>query len=231
MVRGDAYRHLFRSRRLPVGAELRLVDGAGHARSGLVDHVGGKEARVATGEPLPSGEPSRQLHLLVAAPRFQRASWLVEKATELGVSAICFLRTERDPRDYGDANLERLRRVAAAALEQCQRSRLPTLSGVHDWHEVPALLDAVDEPRTVYRLDPGAPPLATPALDSAQSAVLLIGPEGGWSDDERAQLDHLGVQPRGLGPTVLRIETAALAGAAILLQDPPEAPSGAVAVR
>ncbi len=221
-MRGDAYRHLFRSRRLPVGAELRLVDGAGQARSGLVEHVGSKEARVGTGEALPNGEPNLHLHLLVAAPRFQRASWLVEKATELGVTTIRFLRTERDPRGYGDGNLERLRRVAVAALEQCQRSRLPTLSGVHDWHEVPALLTAVHEPRSVYRLDPGAPALAAPRVDSPPSAILLVGPEGGWSNDERAQLDQLGTQPRGLGSTVLRIETAALAGAAILLQPPRE---------
>jgi len=245
-VEGDPYKHLFRARRLEVGDRIRVVDGAGRARWSEVVRIDRASAVLVLGEPAPSNEPELRLDLLVPTLRPERASWLVEKATEVGVAAIRFLHTERAPRDFGAGTLGRLRRVAAAALEQCQGSRLPALTGPHEWSELASLTAGAGE-RWVLDLHSslcvgeglapsreggkvpsssthpssareGASPSPTQTTSSAGGDVaLLVGPEGGWSDRERAELRSAGWRAAGLGARVLRAETAAVVGAAALL--------------
>ena len=214
-IEGDRYRHLFRARRLAVGDRLRLVDGGGRARRAVVERFehGRTLLRLSAAESVHG--PSRGVELLVAPPRPPRATWLVEKATELGVAAIRFIGAERAPRRYGDATLARLRRVATAALEQSEQALLPELSGVHPWCELESLLASSAERR---RLERGAEPWR-PAIGDGRLA-LVIGPEGGWSEAETAALDELGCRATGLGPTVLRVETAAVVAAALALAGP-----------
>jgi 16S rRNA (uracil1498-N3)-methyltransferase len=214
---GDTYRHLFRARRLAVGERLRLTDGAGRARWGEIVAVNRASGTVRPAERAPLHEPSGRVELLVAAPEKARASWLVEKATELGVAAVRFLDTERTPRDFAAGTLRRLERVAAAALEQSHGSRLPELTGTHPWSEIADLVEAV-APTARYLLDTGeqAATAAVLTLDPALTTV-LVGPEGGWTDPERAALATLACRPITLGPTTLRTETAALAAATLLL--------------
>ncbi len=211
-VEGDAYRHLFRARRVPVGATFRVVDGRGRARWGKVARVDRSSARVALGEPAPTHEPAWRLDLLVPTFRPERASWLVEKATELGVSAIRFLNSERAPRHFGEANIERFARLAAAAVEQCHRSRLPEITGPHDWHEIGPLTAGIE---SRWFLDTRGAPGAWGELGA--SGALLVGPEGGWAPEERQEVLDAGWRPVGLGPRILRIESAALVGAGMLL--------------
>lgn len=211
-VEGEAYRHLFRARRVPVGAAVRVVDGRGHARWGEVARVDRSSARVSLGDPAPTHEPSFRLDLLVPTFRPERASWLVEKATEFGVSAIRFLNTARAPRTFGEGTIERMRRVAVSAVEQCHRSLVPEITGPHPWEEI-RRFPAGAEGR--WFLDPqGAPDAWGPR---GESGALLVGPEGGWSPEERAEVLAAGWRPVGLGPRILRIESAALAGVAMLL--------------
>ncbi|MEM9552874.1 MAG: RsmE family RNA methyltransferase [Acidobacteriota bacterium] len=228
-VEGEAYRHLFRARRLAIGEALRVVDGAGRARRGTVESVDRRRATITLGDPLAPREPSRHVELLVGTPRPERADWLVEKATELGASAVRFLATERTLRALSPARLERLERVARAAVEQCGRARIPALSGVHAWGELPALLEPWAE-RWVLTPDgpAGEDGLASPqdlavssgvsrAASGSQSCSVCIGPEGGFTADEVAALRALGCRPARLGSRVLRVETAALAAVTLLL--------------
>lgn len=220
-VEGDAYRHLFRARRLAVGDRLRLADGAGRARWGEITAVDGRRALVRPGAAAPVPEPAVRLTLLVAAPKKDRASTLVEKATEMGVAAVRLLATRRTPREFGSGTLHRLERVAAAAFEQCGRGRLAEITGTHGWDEVPALLaDAAGATgRWLLDLSDDAQPARhlVGGTDPDGAAALVIGPEGGWTDDERDDLAAWGCRPVLLGPTVLRVETAALVGAALSL--------------
>lgn len=224
-IEGDAYRHLFRSRRLAQGAELRVVDGSGRARRGIVETISRTSAEVSLGDPLPSNEPDLYLELLVGALRPERADFLVEKATELGVSAIRFLRTERTPRKYGEGRLERLARVAGSAVEQCHRSRRPEVT-LHDWADVDGMLAslAVGPGRagTVYLLAPGGETLQPQnprrlERHTEQRVAVLVGPEGGFTEVEVEHLRELGAVAVDLGGRILRVETAALAAAAKLL--------------
>ena len=107
-VEGEPYKHLFRARRLAVGDRLRVVDGRGRARWAEVARVDRAAASLALGEPAPVNEPGVRLELLVPTLRPERASWMVEKVTELGVRAIRFLHTERAPRHFGEGTLDRL---------------------------------------------------------------------------------------------------------------------------
>ena len=215
-VQGDAYRHLFRARRLAVGDRLRVVDGAGRACWAEVAHVDRRTGRLRLGEPAPDHEAPQRVELLVASLRRERASWLVEKATEIGVAAVRFLATERTVRELTDNAFARFDRVAAAALEQCHRSRLPEITGPHAWEDISSILLSLSDVRL---LDAGAEDGADfggPAV-ADRPAGLLIGPEGGWTDEERNRLVELGARPVSLGPRVLRVETAAVVGAGLLL--------------
>ena len=218
-IEGAEYRHLFRARRLAVGERLRAVDGAGQARWAEIEKVERRRASLILTEPAPNNEPDYRLHLLVAALRSERASWLVEKATELGVSSIRFVATRRTPRKYGEASLERWRRVAAAAVTQCHRSALPEISGVDAWDAWTSWLR--DRPKDCdrYFLHPSSRAAESSEgwLARRPSGLVLIGPEGGWSDEEARQLEGLGFRPVSLGPRILRVETAAIVAASRML--------------
>lgn len=219
-IRGAAYRHLFRARRLASGARLRLVDGAGRARWGVVAGVSSSTARIHLGEAAPANEPGYRLTLVVAPPRGERASWLVEKATEIGAFAVRFLACERTP-PRASVSLERLRRVAAAALVQCHRARLPAISGPDGWDELPTILatagggELSSGAADLFYLDPEA--AAGELRPGAAVGAVVIGPEGGFTDAEGERLAALGGRAVGLGPRILRIETAAVAAASGLL--------------
>lgn len=210
-VEGERYRHLFRARRLAVDEAVRLVDGRGRARWAAIDRVDRRGAELRLGESAPAGDPSRAVTLLVAVPRPERAAWLVEKATELGVRAVRFVECERGVRGADARLLGRLGRVAASALEQSGGATLPELSGPHPAGELAALLAA--GPAAVLHPQAAAP-LA--ALRSEVSAV-LVGPEGGWTAAELGAFEAAGALPARLGERVLRVETAAVAAAALLL--------------
>jgi len=215
-VEGEAYRHLFRARRAEVGDPVRLVDGLGQACAGRIVRIERKVGWIAPSEPieaLPANEPALRLTLLVPTLRPERAAWLVEKATELGVAAIRFLHTERAPRDFGAGMLDRLRRVAVSALEQCHGSRLPSIDGPHEWRDLEGLAKGFE---MKWVLDPGGDP-GFGVDRETRTAALLVGPEGGLTDREVATARSLDFRPIALGPRILRIETAAVAGAVLAL--------------
>jgi 16S rRNA (uracil1498-N3)-methyltransferase len=211
LVEGDSYRHLFRAQRLALGDSLRAVDGEGVARAAVVEKVDRQRGFLRLGAVLPSLEAERRVELLVAPARPERASWLVEKATELGVFGVRFVASERAVRQYSPRDLERLRRVARAAVEQCGRARVPEISGPHAMDEVPARVAAL--PQRLLLSPAGGP---GPAGDVAPAA-LWIGPEGGLTPEEEVQALAWGFSLWRLGQRILRIETAAIVASGHLL--------------
>ena len=213
---GDAYHHLFRVKRVRVGESVRVVDGAGRARGGVVARVDRAHGVIALGAAQPSLEPALRLDLLVAPPKLERAAWMVEKATEIGVAAIRFVATDRAARGERELNpsqLARLHRVAVAAVEQCGRSVVPEVTGVHD------LAGTLDQKRgeetTTIVLDGEGEPDARLVLADAPGArlALLVGPEGGWSPEETALFVSSSLRRWSLGERALRVETAAVVAA------------------
>ncbi len=214
-VRGERYRHLFRARRAEVGEAVRAVDGAGTARAGVVEAAGKTHGTLRLGESVPPNDPPRWVELWVAPPKPERAAWLVEKASELGVGAVRFVATARAPRDYSAAAFERLRRIAISGLEQSHGSRLPEVTGMHPWSE---WIERPAGMRWRAALEGRGGAFETlPALSAVVPSDLLIGPEGGFTDSELADLAARGWPLWSLGVRALRVETAAVVAAARLL--------------
>ena len=212
---GETHHHLFRVKRHQVGDRLRAVDGRGRARWGEVVAADRRSARVALGEPAPANEPDRAVELYVAPPKPERAAWLVEKATELGVAAIRFLSTERDARSLAPSQLARLGRIAIAALEQCERSLVPEVTDAGGLQEVVRrCAEGGASIAVLDRDDSGEAPGV--AAENGRLAI-LVGPEGGWSPDEREVFARLELPRWSLGERILRIETAAVVAAGLVL--------------
>ncbi|RAI60629.1 16S rRNA (uracil(1498)-N(3))-methyltransferase [Roseicella frigidaeris] len=160
-------------------------------------------------------EPAPACRLLVAAVKRDAMDWMVEKATELGIGAIQPVLTRRSITDR--VNLARLAAIAQEAAEQCERLTVPRLAPAAPLH---AILEAWDgTPLLVGDERRDSPPLAALAqgLPPGGAWAWLVGPEGGF---ERAELDDLRrrafVSTASLGPRILRAETAAVAGLAVL---------------
>lgn len=212
-IEGAAHRHLIRARRVALGEAVRLVDGLGHARWSRVVEVSGTSAILRVGRETATNEPRRRVELIVPPPKGRRLTWLVEKATEIGVAAIHLTQPQRAVRRGSRATLRRLSDVAVAAVQQSHRSRLPEITGMHRWSELASLLGPVEES---WFLDPGE--RMAPVDPRADCVALIVGPEGGWTAAERDELKARGCRGLALGPTILRIETAAVLGSALLLR-------------
>jgi len=211
-VEGADHRHLFRARRLRVGDRVRLVDGRGGARWSVVDQVTARRAVLRIEGAAPEFEPARRLALFVSAVRPERAAWLVEKATELGLRELRWFVSERTSRSLPERALERQRRVAKSALEQSGGAWLPEIGA-------PVPLEAAPIGSGSVALHPG---VATPFAAVAGSAeAVVVGPEGGFSDREIEALAARGAATAHLGPRVLRTETAAVAALAVALSGTP----------
>lgn len=204
VIDGDEAHHGRTVLRLVDGDALRLADGAGRAGMAVVTRVERHRlvVRVTQVEPL-EDDPSALLTLAVAPPKGDRFSDLVRGLTELGVGTILPLACERGERIPA---LDRATRVAAEALKQCRRARLPTLGPVVEI----STLAAQAGPRIVCdRTGACAQPGAL------IPTVLIIGPEGGFTDQELRALRDGGVVAARLAGPILRIETAAVAAAAV----------------
>jgi 16S rRNA (uracil1498-N3)-methyltransferase len=210
-IAGEVHRHLFRARRMGDEETLRVVDGAGRARWAKLESIGRHAAEALLGAAAPAGDPARVVELLTALPKPDRAAWLVEKCTELGAGSISFVAFERSPRDLPESALDRLRRVAVAALEQCHGARLPILRGLLPWEQ--ALAAGAEG---ALLLEPRAEGTRA-AVDLPLFRRLWVGPEGGFTSTEIEALRAHGVRGLSLGPRVLRIETAAVVGLGALL--------------
>jgi 16S rRNA (uracil1498-N3)-methyltransferase len=161
--------------------------------------------------------PRVRATLLAALIKFDRFEWIVEKATELGAERIvpvAAARTDKGLEAGAEKRLERWRRIALESCQQARRPRLPILEAPVRFAD--AILQAAGRR---YFLDemPGAPPLASLLPAGEETAALLLGPEGGWTEQERAAALASGWLAASLGPNILRAETAAAAALAILM--------------
>ena len=153
----------------------------------------------------------------VALPKGDRQKWLVEKLVELGVARLAPLETERGVAQPVENALQRLRRGVIEASKQCGRNRLMEIAEPKTWRKF--LAESGDTACRLVAHPAGQPDGGThftrPTL--LQNAAIAIGPEGGFTDEEVAQAVAQGWQAVDLGPRILRVETAALALAALLI--------------
>lgn len=190
--------------RARAGHRLRVFnarDGEWQARLSRLDrHEAALEVEDRLREPLPEPGPT----LLFAPLKKPRLDWLLEKTTELGVARLQPVRCRNGVVE--GTKPERLRQRIIEAVEQCERLSVPALLPEA---ELAAAVAAMPDGVVMADEAGGAPLL--PTLRAHPAASLLVGPEGGFSADERAALRRMtNVFPVSLGPTILRAETAAL---------------------
>jgi len=194
----DDYHHLTKSLRLRAGDPLTLSDGAGSWCTAAFASCPEPTSEVHQIEPYPY-----EIGVGIALTKASKPEFVVQKATELGLDSVVIFEAERSVARWDEAkrakNQQRLDRVAREAAMQSHRVTVPTVSIATD---MPTAVGGVQ----TARADFGGTPL------TAEHRVLLIGPEGGWSD---AEIDHVQASV-DLGPTVLRAETAAIVAAAFL---------------
>lgn len=200
----DDRRHLERSLRLRPGEAVTVSDGAGRWRLCSWRADGGLEPE---GPEVDEGLSEPAVTVAFALTKGERPDWVVQKLTEVGVDAIVAFRSARSVVRWDEAkaagHLARWRRVAKEAAMQSRRARLPDVSGVVGFWDVVTSMSGVAGIAAAG---------AGPAGPSLERPALVVGPEGGWDADELA----CGLPAVTLGPTVLRAETAAVAGAVLL---------------
>lgn len=210
--------HLGAVLRLPIGAEILLLDGAGglcRCRIESLGRRGGTARRLECWREVESALPVR---LLQGVPKGDKMDLVLQKGTELGLVAFTPVLAERSipvpAAERGEKRRQRWERIIREAAQQSRRAQLPRLGAVLPLAEA---LGACGEELRLLLWEEESRPLAEvlPAAAPRDVAV-LVGPEGGFSAAEVAAARGAGFVPVGLGPRILRSETAGLAIAAVL---------------
>lgn len=213
---GPEAHHLAHVLRLGPGGEVVLFNGEGTEALAEVVRIGKREVtlrpRTISHPPEPTPVP---VTLAVAAPKGDRFRWLVEKAAELGVARLVPLLTRRTVVDPREGKLDKLRQTMIAACKQCGRSRLMDIT---EPIKLEAFLAMPAENALRVILHPKGTPIASLEFAVSAAVTMMVGPEGGFTDEEVAKAADAGAQVASLGRTILRTETAAIAAAAVAVQ-------------
>jgi 16S rRNA (uracil1498-N3)-methyltransferase len=217
LVSGDRAHHLGVVLRAQAGQLYELSDGA-RVCLGRVEKVARDSVEFALLEELPAEEPKLHVVLLLSVVKFDAFEWAIEKATELGVSEIVPLATARSEKGLiaaAEKRSERWRKIVLEAAQQSRRVRLPVLQAVA---RPEAAFAARGDRLGIFLSERADAPTLRVALRdrAAARAVLAIGPEGGWTDEERDAALKAGFQEASLGRLILRTETAVVAALASL---------------
>lgn len=201
------FRHLAQVVRVKTGETVELFNGKGDLATATVVSMDKKSAQLLIIE-TKHHKPSAPLILAQALPRINRLDYLIEKCTELGMTELWLFPGELSERkSLTEHQLERLNHLTIAACKQSGRLWLPTIK----W------LDAISKWKTPLKAVFGDPTASVSLMDSNPlPEVLCIGPESGFTDNEHTLLAKLGAQPRVWNNAVLRTDTAAISGVAIL---------------
>ena len=213
-IEGEEARHLTRVLRAEPGQRYEISDNHS-VYLAEIESVRKDRISFRVLEQLPAAAEGTAVTLYAALVKFDRFEWIIEKATELGVQTLVPVAAERSEKGLDKAagkRVERWRRIALEASQQARRARLPEI------RETVAFETALQDASAVrYFLDeePGAPALFSLLDSKPESAALLIGPEGGWTERERELAPAAGWAAASLGVLVLRSETAAVSALAV----------------
>lgn len=217
---GDAHKiaHVLR---LHPGDALEIVDSAGVLFPATIAAIDGGVVRASLGEALDAANDVDALRIDVAqaVPKGQKMDFVVEKTTELGASAILPFYSERSiVHELGASKRERWQRLATTAAQQCGRRTIPNVAEPLAYDALLARFREYDCVLFPWELAPHDPLLATlaQALSTARSALVVIGPEGGFTHREAEAAREAGAHLLWLGPRILRTETAGMALLAVI---------------
>jgi 16S rRNA (uracil1498-N3)-methyltransferase len=210
-------RHATRALRLSPGDPVTLADGDGRIGAGRLVGQSGSLAVIAVDQVSTVARPEPVVAVALAPPKGGRLTWAIQKLAELGVDEVFLLETERTVRAWSGSRRGRAEeRLATVAREGAMQARRPFVMKVRGGVRMDELLDGAAIP-PVMLWERATDPLASALPSAAARIELLIGPEGGFSDTEAEVARRTGAALVSLGEGVLRTETAAVVGAALVL--------------
>ncbi len=209
LLTGEEMHHA-RVTRLREGEEIEIFDGSGRSATGRIVTLGTSGWEVEIVADAPVRESPRKIVLAMAVINLERFELVLQKATELGVVEIVPLLTDRmeiRPERFAGKG-DRWRKIIFEAVKQCGRAVVPTLAGNA------SLAAVLLRQGTKIIFDAGHP--ISPPNDLSDPLILLIGPEGGWSEEELNLAAASGARFEHLGPRRLRAETAAIVATTLI---------------
>ncbi len=212
----DQARHALKALRLEIGAEVELFDGRGHIATGhLVDANARKPlAVIEVGEVTYTPPVKPNVTIATAIPKGPLADQMVVQLSQLGVDRLVPLRTQRS---IVEPNPARLVRFSRTVIESAKQSRRAHAMQVEATTSLEVVLEEVHPVRLIAHGGATGPVQGLAfELHRAASALVLVGPEGGFTDDEVVMAERAACRRWRLGPHILRIETAAVAAAAVV---------------
>jgi 16S rRNA (uracil1498-N3)-methyltransferase len=218
----DAHHILHVMRNVP-GDLLELCDGKGRCYHAVITSVHNKGVTCLLKEQLPDREPSVRFTLAFSLLKGEKVEWILQKATELGVSGFMPFISERSvvrlEEKKARERLKRWEKITLAASCQSKRGVIPYIMPPCNWQQLVGRFADFHKVLFFFFEGTGGCPLSTVLRETVpDSPILLItGPEGGFSPDEAATARSHGAETVTLGPRILRAETAALTAAALVL--------------
>lgn len=210
--------HIAKALRMRPGEALTLCDGKGIDFEGVLETVTDRQVTVRITVSRPSqAEPTLAVTLYQGLPKGDKMDWIVQKAVELGVTAVVPVATRRSVarlEGKADKKQERWQRIAAEAAGQCGRGILPAVERPLSWNQ--ALSRLSGEPALVF-YEGGGRPLRELVTPSTRRLSVFVGPEGGFDPEEIDAIRRQGGGVATLGPRILRCETAPLAALTLLM--------------
>lgn len=205
-------RHAIQVLRLREGDAIQIVDGQGILYSARITKADAKKCLFEVIERKVIERRKCLVHIAIAPTKnIDRTEWFVEKAVEIGVEKITFFQCQHSERKV--INLERIQKVAVSAMKQSGQAWLPSIEGLVDFNTV---LTAKEKEKFIAHVDSNNPLHLKDAYTKNSEYVVLIGPEGDFSQQELEQAQQYGFKKVSLGVNRLRTETAALAACHIL---------------
>jgi len=214
--------HLGKVLRLGVGDSVQVFDGKGLVANATIEQVGRDQVvlRIVDKTQLPPKASGRVI-LAVSIAKGERFDWMIEKCTELGADHIAAVQYERTVKMGKESALERYKKIALSAAKQCGRLHLPTVSGPDTFkNTVFQLRTRYPQAVLVYGDAEGIALEPDSCVKELSDKIICIGPEGGFSEAELQFFADANARAVCINPNILRIETAAVAFAAILCRTP-----------
>ena len=210
--------HIAKALRMRPGEALTLCDGKGTDFEGVLETVTDRQVTVRITASRPSqAEPTLAVTLYQGLPKGDKMDWIVQKAVELGVTAVVPVATRRSVarlEGKADKKQERWQRIADEAAGQCGRGMLPSVERPLSWSQALSCLSG--EPALVF-YEGGGRPLRELVTPSTRRLSVFVGPEGGFDPEEIDAIRRQGGGVATLGPRILRCETAPLAALTLLM--------------
>jgi 16S rRNA (uracil1498-N3)-methyltransferase len=225
-IDGEEAKHILSVLRRKIGDEIDVVDGQGNKYRVRIEKVskGNMKANILSRTHM-ENEPDCRITLAQAVCRRERMDFLIEKATEIGVSSIIPIITERNTVKVNDVPRERKktdrwRKIAIAAMKQSLRTVLPEIHNVIGFDQLLPRIKNFDL-SLIASLDKDSKSLkqCKELKEEVKSVLLIVGPEAGFTDEELSQAKAMGAIPITLGSRRLRTETAGVLFASLVLHE------------